>query len=144
MAGFTSATVFGYLCFDPQARTTQTGSQVVDLRVASNRKYRGQDQTVFVDISCWGKQGEAAMQYLHKGDPVLIHGRLHYGEWNDKNGQKRSKLSIMCNELVFMPRGEGASTQRRRPAEQPPQPPQPPETVNYAGETTPAQDDIPF
>ncbi len=102
----------GNLTRDPELRYTGGGTAVCDLRLASNRRYRrGGDsgemveETCFVDVVVWGRSGENCNQYLRKGNPVLVEGRLKFDQWTSQEGQKRSKHTIVADRVHFFPRG---------------------------------------
>ena len=103
----------GNLTADPELKYTSSGTAVCDLRLASNRRYKKGDsfeeETCFVSITAWGRQGETCNQYLKKGNPVLIEGRLQYQTWKGQDGGNRSKHVIVADRVHFMPRtgGEG-------------------------------------
>ncbi len=105
--------IAGNLTRDPELRMTPGGTAVCDLGLASNRRYRKQgddqfqEETCFVSITVWGRQAETCNQYLSKGRPVLVEGRLKYDQWNDQNGNSRNKLTVVADRVHFMPRGEG-------------------------------------
>src|SRR6516162_1152659 len=123
MANLNRVLLIGNLTRDPELRYTPKGTAVVDIGLAVNRIYSGEDgekkeETTFVDVTLWGRQAEVAGQYLHKGSPVFIEGRLQLDTWDDKQtGQKRSKLRVVGENLQLL--GD-----RREPASPPPRPPQ--------------------
>jgi len=98
----------GNLTRDPEVRYTPKGNAVTDLGLAVNRSYtldsgERREEVTFVDITVWGRQAELAGQYLHKGRPVFIEGRLQLDSWDDKNtGEKRSKLRVVCDNMRFI------------------------------------------
>ena len=96
----------GNLTRDPEIRYAPSGDAVGDLQLAVNRTYRtrdGQDreETCFVGIVVWGRQAETCGQYLHKGSPVLVEGRLQFEQW-EKDGQKNSRLRVRANRVQFL------------------------------------------
>ena len=96
----------GNLTRDPEVRYTPSGKAVADLGLAVNRKYRtsdGQDRedTCFVDLVVWGRQAETCSEYLGKGSPVLVEGRLQFDQW-EKDGQKNSKLKVVADRVQFL------------------------------------------
>ena len=119
MASFNKVILMGNLTRDPEMRYTQSGQALVKFGLAVNRKYRNKtsqemvEETTFVDIEGWGNQAETFNQYMSKGRPVFIEGRLRFDKWEDKNGQKRSKLCVVMENFQFLGTG-GAS--RDRPA----------------------------
>lgn len=103
----------GNLTRDPEVRHTPSGAAVCDLRMAINRRYRDQhdkdrEEVVYVSVTVWGKQAENCGQYLSKGSPVLVEGRLKLDEW-EKDGQKQSRLGVVGERVQFLSnRGSGA------------------------------------
>jgi single-strand DNA-binding protein len=101
--------LIGNLTRDPEVRFTPKGTQVADLGVAVNRTYSAENgekktETVFVDVTLWGRQAEVAGQYLSKGRSVFIEGRLQLDAWDDKStGQKRTRLRVVCENMQLMP-----------------------------------------
>jgi single-strand DNA-binding protein len=114
--------IAGHLTRDPEVRFTPKGTQVCELGLATNRVWSDQngvkqEETTFVDVTLWGRTAEIAGQYLRKGSPVFIEGRLQLDTWEDKQaGQKRSKLRIVGENLQLL--GD------RRESASPPRPPQ--------------------
>jgi len=106
----------GNLTRDPEVRHTPSGMAVSDLRLAINRRYKdntGKDreEVVYVTVTVWGRQAETSGQYLSKGSPVLIEGRLKLDEW-EKDGQKQSRLGVVAERVQFIGgRGTGGSRQ---------------------------------
>lgn len=104
--------ITGNLTRDPQLRQLSNGNSVLDLGVAVNDRRKNpqsgewEDYPNFVDCSVFGKRAESLSRYLHKGQKVAIEGKLRYSSW-EKDGQKRSKLSVIVDDLEFMSaRGE--------------------------------------
>lgn len=97
----------GNLTRDIELRYTQGGLAIAKTGIATNRKYKKQtgeqvDEAMFIDITFFGRSGEIANQYLHKGSKVLIEGRLILEQWTDQNGQKRSKHSVTVDEMKML------------------------------------------
>jgi single-strand DNA-binding protein len=119
--------IAGRLTRDPELRYTPKGTPLVELGLAINRirteEGQKREETTFVDVTLWGRTAEIAQQYLHKGSPVFIEGRLQLDSWDDKQtGQKRSKLRIVAEHMQLLgsresaPRPpQGASTPLQRP-----------------------------
>jgi single-strand DNA-binding protein len=107
--------LMGNLTRDPELRYTPGGSVVAEFGLAVNRQYRTQsgenrEETTFVDIVVWGRQAETVNQYLSKGRPVLVEGRLQYDAWETQDGQRRSKLRVVGDRVQFLgSRGEGGA-----------------------------------
>lgn len=108
MANLNEVRLIGRLTRDPEVRMLPSGGQVASFGLAINRKYRKadgslQEETAFVDITCWGKQAELVYKYMKKGRLIFISGRLRYESWDDKNtGQKRSRLSVVGENIQFL------------------------------------------
>ena len=115
MASFNKVILMGNLTRDPQVKRTPAGQAVTELGLAVNRTWwdkqanQKKEETTFVDVTLWGRDAEVAGEYLSKGRPVLIEGRLQLDSWEDKQtGQKRSKLRVVCERMQMLGgRGEG-------------------------------------
>jgi single-strand DNA-binding protein len=116
MASFNKVILLGNLTRDPELRYTPKGQAVARLGLAVNRSYKTEsgetkEEVTFIDIDAWGKQAELIGQYLRKGSPLFVEGRLKLDQWDDKNtGQKTSKLRVVMEGFQFVggPRsGEG-------------------------------------
>ncbi len=108
MASLNKVMLIGNLTRDPEVRYTPKGSAVCDMAIAVNRRYltesgERQEEVTYLDIVLWGKTAELAGQYLSKGRPVFIEGRLQMDTWEDKaTGQKRSKIKIVAENMQFL------------------------------------------
>jgi single-strand DNA-binding protein len=142
----------GNLTKDPEVRYTPSGTAVGDLRLAINRRYKGtdgefRDETCFVGVTAWGRQAETCGEYLRKGAPVMIEGRLKYDEW-EKDGQKHNRLSVVAERVQFLSGGP-KDADAREPKE-PREAPEPPRAEEAPPEgTRPAaaagdDDNLPF
>ncbi|MEK6545348.1 MAG: single-stranded DNA-binding protein [Nitrospinota bacterium] len=109
MASLNKVFLMGNLTRDPELRYTPSGSAVASFGLAVNRKYKQgeeiKDETCFIDITVWGKQAENCAEYLSKGRGILVEGRLSYRTWETEEGQKRSKIEVVANNVQFLPRG---------------------------------------
>jgi single-strand DNA-binding protein len=116
MANFNKVILMGNLTRDPEVRYTPKGTAIAKLGLAVNRKYsvdggETREETTFIDIDAFGKQAELISQYLRKGNPIFVEGRLKLDQWEDKNtGSKASKLKVILEAFQFIggPRSEGA------------------------------------
>ncbi len=116
MASFNKVILLGNLTRDPEVRYTPKGTAVTELGMAVNRVYTAEngekrEETTFVDVTLWGRTAESDGEYLRKGRPVFIEGRLQLDTWDDKqSGQKRSKLKVVGEglQLLGAPRGAGS------------------------------------
>jgi single-strand DNA-binding protein len=105
--------LMGNLTRDPEMRTTPSGQSVTSFGLAVNRSWQSSDGTQqdavdFFDITAWGKLGELVNQYLGKGRRCLIQGRLSFRSW-EQDGQKRSKVEVIANDVTFLD-GPGGSS----------------------------------
>ncbi len=105
--GFSKAIIMGNLTRDPEMRSTPSGASVCGFSVAVNRTFKdssGQQQEAvsFIDCSAWGKAGEIIAQYAKKGSGIMVSGRLDQRSWEDKEGQKRSRVEIVVEDFNFI------------------------------------------
>lgn len=106
MANYNKVILMGNLTRDPELRYTPAGKAVANFSIAVNRRYRTDDQvreeTDFFDIVVFGKQAENCSEYLSKGRPVLVDGRLQQRRWETDDGQKRSKVEVVAMTVQFL------------------------------------------
>lgn len=108
MPNLNKVMLMGNLTRDPELRQVGTGAKVVDLGLAINRTYTAEsgerkEETTFVDITFWGRQAETLSQYLSKGRPLFVEGRLDLDQWQDREtGQQRSKLRVVGERFQFI------------------------------------------
>jgi single-strand DNA-binding protein len=152
MASFNKVILLGNLTRDPEVRYTPKGSAVCDLGVAVNRQYtldsgEKREEVTYVDVVLWSRLAEIAGEYLKKGRPIFIEGRLQLDTWDDKqSGQKRSKLRVIGETMQLLggrPPGAGGGTEGGEEARQPPpagKATPPPKAAN----AEPDDDEIPF
>ena len=107
----------GNLTRDPELRTTPSGTAVCKLRIAVNTRVKdnasGQwtDKPNYFDVTVWGNQGESCAQYLAKGRPAAVDGRLDWREWQTQDGQKREAVEIVAESVQFLgSRSDGDSS----------------------------------
>jgi single-strand DNA-binding protein len=124
VASYNSVILVGSLTRDPEVKFLQSGTAVCELGLAINERVKRGDEWVedvcFVDVTLFGRQAEVAGEYLSKGAPVLIAGRLKYEQW-EKDGQKRSKLKVVAEKLQMLgqrQRSEDSQERQERPQEQ--------------------------
>lgn len=103
---FNQVILMGNLTRDPELRQTPNGQSVCSFSLALNRSYKGadgnwQEATDFIDCVAWGPLGERVAQYLTKGRPCLVSGRLQSRSW-EQEGQKRSKVEVVANDVTFL------------------------------------------
>ena len=108
MASYNKVMLLGNLTRDPEVKYTPKGSAVADIGLAVNRTYttdggEKREEVTFVDVTMWGRQAEIAGEYLKKGRPLFVEGRLQLDTWDDKQtGQKRSKLRVVCENFQML------------------------------------------
>ena len=150
MASFNKVILVGNLTRDPELRYTPKGTAIAKIGMAVNRTWKNEagetkEEVTFVDVDCFGRTAENVGQYMRKGSPILIEGRLRLDTWDDKQtNQKRSKMGVVAETVQFLgsPRGgaEGAPAERSsRPA-----PPKSSEAPSDADGPPPEEDDVPF
>src|SRR5262247_4944353 len=122
MANFNKVILAGNLTRDPELRYTPKGTAIARIGMAINRNWKSEtgetkEEVTFVDIDAWGRQAEVIAQYMKKGRPLLVEGRLKLDQWEDKNThQKQSKLRVVLESFSFLDsRGEGGG-EFRKPA----------------------------
>ena len=155
MPSFNKVILAGNLTRDPELKYTPKGTAVCKITVAVNRSYTSdsgekKDEVTFVDVDAWARTAEVIAQYLKKGRPILIEGRLKLDQWDDKQtGQKRSRLGVVCENFQFLDSGAGraegdapapAAPRQRPAASAPTASPAPPESDEPPHEG----DDVPF
>ena len=115
MASLNKVMLIGNLTRDPELKYTQGGSPYAKFGLAINRKFKQGDEwkedVCFVDITVWGTLAENCCKYLSKGSPAFIEGRLNFGSW-EKDGEKKSKLDVVANNIQFLGSKESQSTEK--------------------------------
>jgi single-strand DNA-binding protein len=140
MAAINRVVLVGNLTKDPELRHTPSGTAVCNLRLAVNTRRKDEtgqwvDKPNYFDITVWGNQGERCAQYLSKGRPVGVDGRLEWREWETPEGNKRQAVEVVADTVQFLgSRGEGEGGYI------------PSEVAAPAGDfpSSPTDDDIPF
>ncbi|HEX4775127.1 MAG TPA: single-stranded DNA-binding protein [Candidatus Saccharimonadales bacterium] len=155
---FNQVTLMGNLTRDPELRTTPNGASVCSFSLALNRSYKNAEGnwtevTDYVDIVAWGPLGERVAQYLTKGRPALVSGRLQSRSW-EQEGVKRSKVEVVANDVTFLggPGGGSAPVNTDEPATAAPAPAKPSKkatkeedvVIEDIGDEPINLDDIPF
>jgi single-strand DNA-binding protein len=155
MASFNKVILLGNLTRDPEVRYTPKGSAVCDLGIAVNRVYTTEggekrEEVTYVDVVLWARLAEIAGEYLKKGRPVFIEGRLQMDTWDDKqSGQKRTKLRVVGETMQLLgsrpggatsgPAEAGEEDRQSRPGGKSSAPP-----PKSGAAATPDEDEIPF
>ena len=148
MASFNKVILMGNLTRDPELRYTPSGTAIAKMGLAVNRVWRdseGQqkEETTFVDVDAFGKQAETLGQYMQKGRPILVEGRLKLDQWEDKNtGQNRSRLGVVLERFTFVGGGGGQAGGGDAAPQQSAPPPS--EPAGGPPVDAPGDDDVPF
>ena len=158
MASFNRVILMGNLCRDPDLKKTPSGLSVSEMRLAVSETFRNKatneriERTCYVDVTVWNQQAELCRQYLSKGSPLFVEGRLVYDEWKTPAGETRSKLRVQADRIQFIgappprPQGGPAPAQGSVPAAPSVPPPPPPASAptspDFSGD--PSNDDPPF
>ena len=152
MAGYNKVILIGNLTRDPELRYTSQGVAIAKIGLAVNRTWRNEagetkEEVTFVDVDAFRRQAETIAQYLKKGSPLMVEGRLKLDQWDDKQtGQKRSRLGVVLEGFQFLggSRGEGGAPEapRNRPASAPGAKAEAPDSADAP--PPPEDDDVPF
>jgi single-strand DNA-binding protein len=108
MAGdLNRVTIIGRLTRDPELKYIQSGSAVANFSIANNRNYttnsgEKKEEVSYFDCIAWGKMGEILTEYCHKGSRIAVEGRLQQRRWDDKEGNKKSKIEIVSDNIQFL------------------------------------------
>jgi single-strand DNA-binding protein len=152
MASFNKVILVGNLTRDPELRYTPKGTAIAKIGLAVNRVWTNEagekkEEVTFVDVDIFGRTAENVGQYMRKGRPILIEGRLKLDQWDDKQtGQKKSKLGVVAETVQFLgsPAGEGGGAPAPR-AQRPAAPAaSAPAAEPVEGDGPPESDDVPF
>ena len=157
MASFNKVILMGNLTRDPELRYTPKGTAIAKVGLAVNRIWTNEagekkEEVTFVDIDIFGRTAENVGQYMRKGRPILVEGRLRLDQWDDKQtGQKKSRLGVVAETVQFLGSpGEGGGAPAARPARPaaaaaaPSAPAPAPAPAPDAEDVPPESDDVPF
>jgi len=124
MANLNKVMLMGNITRDPEIRYTPKGTAVTDISLAINRTYTLDDgerreETTYVDVTYWGRQAEIIAEYMRKGRPIYVEGRLQLDQWEDKaTGQSRSRLKVVGENFQFLGSREDGSRSGGRSQQQ--------------------------
>ena len=152
MASFNRVILAGNLTKDPELRYTPKGTAIASIRLAVNRTWKSEtgemkEEVSFVDVDAWGRQAEVIAQYMKKGRPLLVEGRLKQDTWEDKNThQKQSKLKVVLEGFTFIDsnRGDSAAPTGAQAAPAAAAAPAGAPAAAESEAPEPEQDDVPF
>jgi single-strand DNA-binding protein len=109
MRGINKVILVGNATRDAELRHTQHGKPVSSIRLATNRTIKGEEETQFHTIVCWDRLAETTSQYVKKGDPLYVEGRLQYRSYQDEEGKERGVAEIVADDVQFLSRrGNGS------------------------------------
>src|SRR5271167_1251187 len=154
MASFNKVILVGNLTRDPELRYTPKGTAVAKVGLAVNRVWTNEagekkEDVTFVDVEVWGRTAENVGQYMRKGRPILIEGRLKLDQWDDKQtGQKKSRLGVVAETVQFLGgapgAGEGGGAAPAPRVARPAPAAAAPAAEPVEGDGPPESDDVPF
>ncbi len=154
MASFNKVILVGNLTRDPELRYTPKGTAIAKVGLAVNRVWTNEagekkEEVTFVDVDIFGRTAENVGQYMRKGKPMLVEGRLKLDQWDDKQtGQKRSRLGVVAETVQFLGGAQGGGEGAPAPGPKPPRaasaPAAAPESDPGMGDAPPESDDVPF
>ncbi len=163
MASYNRVILIGNLTRDPELRYTPKGTAIARIGMAMNRSWKSdsgeaRDETTFVDVDAFGRQAEVIAQYMRKGRPLMIEGRLRFDSWEDKNsGQKRNQLRVVLEQFTFLDSGgqrndsgsdpfqSAGSAPAAAPRQQAPSQPSSPASSSFDSDPMSGDDDdVPF
>ena len=148
MASFNRVILLGNLTRDIELRHLQSGTPVADITLAVNDRRKSPsgewvEETSFIDVTLWSRTAEVASQYLSKGSPLLVEGRLKQESW-EKEGQKRSKVKVICEKMQMIGSRGGGGSGGGAGGTAPNNEYSEPASVGSSGGGSPPADDIPF
>ncbi len=145
MASFNKVILVGNLTRDPELRYSPKGMAIAKVGLAVNRVWTNEagekkEEVTFVDVDCFGRTAENVGQYMRKGRPMLVEGRLRLDQWDDKQtGQKRQRLGVVAESVQFL-----GGNQEAAPTTPQPERPSAADVPKVAGENAPETDSVPF
>lgn len=110
----------GNICRELESKVIGDNMTITKTAIAVNKKVKGQDKAMFLDVTFFGKTADVANQYVSKGDKIALTGSLEFEQWEDKQGQKRSKHSMAVNQMTLIGNGQAQGGQQRQSAPQQP------------------------
>ena len=125
MANLNKVLLIGNLTRDPELRYIPSGSAVATFTIAVNRAYLTQagekkEQTAFIRVVAWGRRAEVCGEYLSKGSPVFVEGRLQSRDWETQEGQKRNTIEVVADNVQFLKMGDKRDAKASSPSQVPP------------------------
>src|SRR5215213_3228440 len=109
MRGINKVILVGNATRDAELRKTSTGKPVSNIRLATNRSIKGEEETQFHTIVCWDRLAETTAEYMKKGDPLYVEGRMQYRAYQDEEGKERGVAEIVADDVQFLSRRNDGS-----------------------------------
>src|SRR3954468_24096073 len=109
MRGVNKVILIGNATRDAELRQTSTGKPVSNIRLATNRAIKGEEETQFHSVVCWDRLAETTAEYVKKGDPLYVEGRLQYRSFQDEKGKERGGAEIVADDVQFLSRRAGTT-----------------------------------
>jgi single-strand DNA-binding protein len=109
MRGINKVILIGNATRAAELRHTQTGKAVSNIRLATNRTVKGEEETQFHTVVCWDRLAETTAEYVKKGDPLYVEGRLQYRSYQDEEGQERGTCEVVADDVQFLGRRPNGS-----------------------------------
>ncbi len=149
MANLNKVFLIGNLTRDPELRYIPSGTAVATFTVASGRTYTSasgekREETCFVRVVSWARQAELCGEYLSKGSPVFVEGRLQSRSWETPDGQKRSTLEVVAQNIQFLSKGPRPAEEATAPQQPAAEEPAVPSDVPVSPPTEGNPDEVPF
>lgn len=142
MPNYNKSILVGHLTRDPELKYTPKGTAICKFGLAVGRKFtvdgEKREETMFIDVDAFGKQGELVSEYLTKGDPILVEGRLRLDQWETQDGQKRSRIGLVLENMQFLGGKKDKPSGGQKPRADRNQ-----QELPAVGKETP-EDDVPF
>jgi single-strand DNA-binding protein len=104
MRGINKVILVGNATRAAELRHTQTGKAVSNIRLATNRQVKGEEETQFHTVVCWDRLAETTAEYVKKGDPLYVEGRLQYRSYQDEEGKERGACEVVADDVQFLGR----------------------------------------
>lgn len=150
MASFNKVILMGNLVADPEMRVTPGGMSICKFTLAVNRQFstkegEQREEVAYVDVDAFGRSAEVISKYLGKGNPILVEGRLRQDKWETPQGEKRSKLMVVCETFKFVSgRDEGGSGSGGGDYERSAPPPRQTKAAAQSSDSEDLDEDVPF
>lgn len=130
---FNKVILAGNVTRDPELRHTPNNTPVTDITLAINRQFKCKEETTFVDVTLWSRLAEITSEYVKKGHPILVEGRLQLDTWENNEGEKRSKMKVIAERMQMLSTKNGVNSDTDKE-----------KASDNASDDSDSDDDIPF